>query len=135
MRFTGAAAIVFALTMAAAISGYAPATQAEQTRGTSGRDGEQPLRDGQTIFRFDRFGDEQLWTDVLRMHEVIPAVDPVTALAVGLTVDVAAPPTIYASVSVDALLSGETRGSAKSLRPGAAGSIVTERPRQNDRRG
>ena len=27
--------------------------------------------DGQQIFRFDTFGDEQLWTDVLRMHEAI----------------------------------------------------------------
>ena len=48
--------------------------------------------DGQAIFRFDTFGDEQLWTDVLRMHEVIPTVDPATALAVGLKVDVEALP-------------------------------------------
>ena len=47
---------------------------------------------GQTIFRFDTFGDEQLWTDVLRMHEVIATVDPATALAVGLKVDVEALP-------------------------------------------
>jgi hypothetical protein len=85
------------------ISGYAPATQAEQTRGTSGRDGEQTLRDGQAIFRFDTFGDEQLWTDVLRMHEVIPAVDPVIALAVGLKIDVEAlPPAI-----IEALRAGQ----------------------------
>jgi uncharacterized damage-inducible protein DinB len=38
-------------------------------------------------------------------------------------------PTIYAYASVDALLSGETRGGAKSRLPGAAGNIVTERPR------
>jgi hypothetical protein len=25
---------------------------------------------GQQIFRFDTFGDEQLWTDTLHMHEV-----------------------------------------------------------------
>ena len=49
--------------------------------------------DGQAIFRFDTFGDEQFWTDVLRMHEVIPTVDPATALAVGLKVDVDALPT------------------------------------------
>ena len=52
----------------------------------------QLARDGQAIFRFDTFGDEQLWTDVLRMHEVIPTVDPATALAVGLKVDVEALP-------------------------------------------
>jgi hypothetical protein len=44
--------------------------------------------DGKTIFRFDTFGDEQLWTDTLRIHEVIESsVSPVTALAVGLKVD------------------------------------------------
>ena len=48
--------------------------------------------EGQRIFRFDTFGDEQLWTDVLRMHEVLPGVDPATALAVGLKVDVEALP-------------------------------------------
>ncbi|NMG43110.1 hypothetical protein GPA22_05120 [Aromatoleum toluvorans] len=43
---------------------------------------------GQHIFRFDTFGDEQQWTDTLRMHEVIPAaVSPLTALSVGLKVD------------------------------------------------
>jgi uncharacterized damage-inducible protein DinB len=40
-------------------------------------------------------------------------------------------PTIYAYASVDALLSGEIRGGAKSSLPGAAGTIVTERPQQN----
>jgi hypothetical protein len=49
--------------------------------------------DGQEIFRFDTFGDEQLWTDQLRMHEVIEsAIDPATALALGLKVDVDALP-------------------------------------------
>ena len=48
---------------------------------------------GQQIFRFDTFGDETQWTDALRMHEVISAaVDPVTALSVGLKVDAEALP-------------------------------------------
>jgi hypothetical protein len=43
---------------------------------------------GRTIFRFATFGDETFWTDTLRMHEVIrTAVDPTTALSVGLKVD------------------------------------------------
>jgi mono/diheme cytochrome c family protein len=43
---------------------------------------------GQQIFRFDTFGDETQWTDTLRLHEVIrSAVDPTTALSVGLKVD------------------------------------------------
>ena len=46
------------------------------------------LAEGQKIFRFDTFGDEQLWTDKLRLHEVIEkSVDPTTALKVGLKVD------------------------------------------------
>jgi len=40
------------------------------------------------VFRFDTFGDEAFWTGTLRMNEVIQsAVDPVTALSVGLKVD------------------------------------------------
>ena len=43
---------------------------------------------GQQIFRFDTFGDETKWTDTLRLHETIrTAVDPTTALSVGLKVD------------------------------------------------
>ena len=43
---------------------------------------------GKEIFRFDTFGDEQLWTDTLKLHNVVAgAVDPVTALSVGLKVD------------------------------------------------
>ncbi|HKG46489.1 MAG TPA: hypothetical protein VKB02_07180 [Pyrinomonadaceae bacterium] len=54
---------------------------------------------GKEIFRFDTFGDEQLWTDTLRMHEVIQSsVSPATALAVGLKVDSAAlPPNFLAT--------------------------------------
>ena len=48
---------------------------------------------GRTVFRYDTFGDETQWTDALRMHEVIrTAVDPVTALSVGLKVDAEALP-------------------------------------------
>jgi len=48
---------------------------------------------GKDIFRHDTFGDETFWTDTLRMHEVIAsAVDPTTALSVGLKVDADALP-------------------------------------------
>jgi mono/diheme cytochrome c family protein len=48
---------------------------------------------GKQTFRFDTFGDESLWTDALHLHEVIrAAVDPVTALSVGLKVDAEALP-------------------------------------------
>ena len=46
------------------------------------------VAEGQKIFRFDTFGDEQVWTDTLRLHEVVEKnVDPTTALKVGLKVD------------------------------------------------
>ena len=52
-----------------------------------------PIGDGQKIFRFDTFGDEQLWTDKLRLHEVVEKnVDPTTALKAGLKVDADALP-------------------------------------------
>jgi hypothetical protein len=58
---------------------------------------------GRQIFRYDTFGDEQLWTDVLRMHEVVANVPPATALAVGLKVDVdALPPAV-----IEALQAGQ----------------------------
>ena len=100
MRLIGAASIVFTVALTFVISGFGPATTAQQLAGRSGDDaehnqrddGERRHRDGQAIFRYDTFGDEQLWTDVLRMHEAIATVDPATALAVGLKVDVEALP-------------------------------------------
>src|SRR5688572_31509235 len=55
---------------------------------------------GKQIFRFDTFGDETLWTDKLQLHEVIrTAVDPKTALAVGLKVDAEAlPPAVVSGI-------------------------------------
>jgi len=60
-------------------------------------------REGQAIFRYDTFGDEQLWTDVLKMHDAVAKVDPATALAVGLKVDVDALP----APVIDALRAGQ----------------------------
>jgi mono/diheme cytochrome c family protein len=48
----------------------------------------QLVAQGKNIFRFETFGDESFWTDTLHMNEVIQAaVDPTTALSVGLKVD------------------------------------------------
>jgi mono/diheme cytochrome c family protein len=57
---------------------------------------------GKDVFRFETFGDEKFWTDTLRMHEVIAqAVDPTTALSVGLKVDSEAlPPGILEKVDL-----------------------------------
>ena len=55
--------------------------------------GASTIEQGRNTFRFDTFGDETLWSDTLRMHEVIrSAVDPTTALSVGLKVDAEALP-------------------------------------------
>jgi hypothetical protein len=58
--------------------------------------------DGKSIFRFDTFGDEQLWTDKLQMQHALTTVSPATALSVGLKVDSEALP---ASV-IDAIKAG-----------------------------
>ncbi len=55
---------------------------------------------GKQMFRFETFGDETKWTDKLRLHEVVrTAVDPTTALSVGLKVDAEAlPPAVVAGI-------------------------------------
>jgi len=74
MRLIGPASVLFVLTLSFAISsGSAPAARQQ---------------DGLKVFRFDTFGDEQLWTDTLRMHEGLKSVSPAQALKVGLKVDV-----------------------------------------------
>jgi hypothetical protein len=65
MRLIGAASIVFALAFAFAIAGFSPAVTATQSasRADDDRhdrdDGERKNREGQAIFRYDTFGDEQ----------------------------------------------------------------------------
>jgi cytochrome c2 len=59
--------------------------------------------DGRDIFRFDTFGDEQLWTDTLQMQKALRTVSPRTALSVGLKVDSdALPPEL-----IDAIKKGQ----------------------------
>jgi hypothetical protein len=67
------------------------------------RPGADMRREGRQIFRYDTFGDEQLWTDTLHMPDALSTVDPATALAVGLKVDVDALPRAV----VDSLRRGE----------------------------
>ena len=94
MRLIGGASLIVILATVSAVSGIRSRAQtgavtdtvSAQANSNAGR------HEGKTIFRYDTFGDEQFWTDVLRMHEVIPNVDPETALAVGLKVDVEALP-------------------------------------------
>ena len=59
----------------------------------SGSGAADAIEDGKKIFRFDTFGDEQLWTDKLGLHKVVEEkVDPTTALKIGLKVDAEALP-------------------------------------------
>ena len=64
--------------------------------------GERMVAEGRATFRFDTFGDEEFWGDVLGLHRAIlgeqlggtgPGVSPRTALGVGLKVDADALPT------------------------------------------
>jgi hypothetical protein len=58
---------------------------------------------GMSIFRYDTFGDEQLWTDTLQMQHVIKNVGPATALSVGLKVDSdALPPELINAIKAGA---------------------------------
>jgi cytochrome c5 len=93
MRLIGAGSLVYLLVAALVLSASA-----------SGRAVARNNDDGQAIFRYDTFGDEQLWTDVLRMHEVIPTISPATALGVGLKVDVdALPPAVISALRAGAV--------------------------------
>ena len=58
----------------------------------------QLVEQGQQIFRYDTFGDETFWTDVLQMNSVIESfVSPNIALGVGLKVDAEALPAAVVS--------------------------------------
>ncbi len=75
------------------------------------------LAQGKQIFRFDTFGNETQWSDALRMHEVIAAaVDPTTALSVGLKVDAEALPA--------ALVEGIKNGSVDLKSPATTISLL-----------
>ena len=78
----------------------------KSSRGQSRRAGddvatEERIAEGREIFRYDTFGDEQNWTDRLRMHEVIEAaISPLVALQLGLKVDAdALPPEVVAAIA------------------------------------
>ncbi len=73
------------------------------------------VEQGRQVFRYETFGDEAKWTDALRMHEVISAaVDPVTALSVGLKVDADALPA--------AVVNGIRNGSIDLTKPARSAS-------------
>jgi hypothetical protein len=74
------AAALFLLTLFVGVSQTQPVVRAAQNI------------DGRAVFRFDTFGDEQLWTDTLRLHETVQNLSPAAALGLGLKVDATALP-------------------------------------------
>ena len=85
MRLIGAAATVLVLSLFWSASGFDRAASAQKF-------------DGRDIFRFDTFGDEQLWTDTLQLQEAVETLSPAAALGLGLKVDADAlpPPVVKA---------------------------------------
>jgi len=83
----------------------------ESSRGKSGaiQNAIVKVREGEKIFRFDTFGDQEFWGGQLQLHKAIegaalggvgPGVSPKTALAVGLKVDLdALPPSLVQQVA------------------------------------
>lgn len=87
MRLVSAAALTTLVSACSGGDGSMPVV-AEAPQPTAAQ-----IEEGKQIFRFDTFGDETQWTDKLQLHNVIAAaVDPTTALSVGLKVDAEALP-------------------------------------------
>jgi cytochrome c5 len=75
-------------TIVAGCAKSAPEADSAATTSASPDSAAREVAEGLQIFRFDTFGNEPFWTDTLQMHAVVEkAVDPTTALKVGLKVD------------------------------------------------
>ena len=128
-RVAGLVSIVLVLLISYAISLSSPAATAfaqEESAATEiDVDNAAASGDGKSIFRFDTFGDEQLWTRVLRMHQAIATVSPETALAVGLKVDVQAlPASLLAALKAGKVDLTDPRVTVELLRLNAVVGVV-----------
>jgi len=86
--------------------------------------GQKPF-DGRDIFRFDTFGDEQLWTDTLHLEQAMATVTPAAALAVGLKVDAEAlPPPVVAALKAGQLNVNDIKVTRRLLELNAVVGIV-----------
>jgi cytochrome c5 len=100
---SGVLIVIIALIAARGTKAMAPGTSTTDTpQATAPAASRGLVAEGQKVFRFDTFGDDQLWTDKLRLHEVVERnVDPTTALKVGLKVDAdVLPPGILGKVDL-----------------------------------
>ena len=112
MRSIGAASTVFALTLMFGLSNAGPGAVAQKL-------------DGRDVFRFDTFGDEQLWTDTFRLNEAIETVTPATALSVGLKVDAdALPPPLIKALKSGQLDMDDPRVTRRLLELNAVVGVV-----------
>jgi hypothetical protein len=93
----------------------------------------QPQPDGKSIFRFDTFGSEQLWTDFLRMQHVISDLSPRTALSVGLKVDVdALPPAVIDALQNDQVNLDDAAVTVQLLKLNAVVGVIGKVVSTND---
>ena len=112
MRLIGAAASVFLFSCLLAF------TYSDRVSGA-------PQPDGRAIFRFDTFGDEQLWTDTLRLHETVQTLSPAAALGLGLKVDAdALPPPVVRALKAGQLDVNDPRVTARLLELNAVVGVV-----------
>jgi hypothetical protein len=93
-RYSVALLAVTALCLVLAALALAPATQQPTSDflGNAQDHARQLVSQGQQIFRFDTFGDEAFWGDLLGLHQVVASLSPRQALALGLKVDAEALP-------------------------------------------
>lgn len=94
MQGIAMASLAYVVAMTVAIGGWLDpqAVRRPETQTQAENRVQRGVMDGREIFRFDTFGDEQLWTDVLLMHQVVQQLTPADALALGLKVDIDALP-------------------------------------------
>ena len=105
----GAALALFVVAVVAngVVSAVSAGHSADQPDATQAR-ADRLIAAGRRVFRFDTFGDEEVWGGVLGLHKAIegaklggvgPGISPKQALAVGLKVDAAAiPPKVAAAI-------------------------------------
>lgn len=113
MRLIGSAAVAFSLAL---LICSAPPVRAVSATSPN---------DGRAIFRFDTFGDEQLWTDTLRLHETVQSLTPAAALGLGLKVDSdALPPSVIRALAAGQLDVNDARVTRRLLELDAVVGVV-----------
>jgi len=89
--------------------------------------------DGQSIFRFDTFGNEQFWTDVLRMQRVVRDLSPRAALSVGLKVDSdALPPSLINAIKAGQVNLDDPKVTVQLLKLNAVIGVIGKVTGAND---